>query len=436
LVLLEALETMRVDGPMDSEWPTFTSDACSRYTFFVTHTQGIYFLSLDPWVSSLEDEWAHESSHGTQFRLGVFASGPGVVRERVLRLNKHPHGSRAPATTSLVWRDQHLGYFLLTVSDGQPHAIVFDTKDEKSVQEPEAKRDEYEPDFKTIAMAPTRSTYRPPQVLWSKSPISTFLDTQVASRYKRMIKEEMRLSSASLEIMTEVHRVLSHETYQLGLAASDLFRRCERLQKELHDQILQARQISFNIERLNDGYVDGHSDEDAAKGKARVEERLQLAKKRQRLINTRTDALKRRITRASNRDLSEKEKAWVGEVEKMTSALFDDTDTDTDTSGSGGSSGSGGKELGERYAEVCRYRGRAAADCVPDMRYADKNPNQRAALRGQTSWPRQPKTRWEVCFQRSTGVATGQGRRRDGDVGSRVRWPFHGRLPASSRVEC
>lgn len=108
LVLFEALETMDPESASDHEWPTFTQDPFSKFSFFTTHSQDVYFFSLSPWISRLEEELQNNSTAGTDFRLKVLRESTGTLRERILRLDQDasratytsPYPPRMPASLS------------------------------------------------------------------------------------------------------------------------------------------------------------------------------------------------------------------------------------------------------------------------------------------------------------------------------------------------
>ena len=127
----------------------------------------------------------------------------------------------------------------------------------------------------------------------------------------------MKLSPAMLEIMTFTHRVVGVQSSHLESAAAELFRRCERLQKELEDQMQQMTQLA---EKLRD--MSSREQEDGngqVVRKPSPEERLQEAQERQGKLVARYEALRRKVGRASSvkRDLSTREVAWVEEIDAL-----------------------------------------------------------------------------------------------------------------------
>ena len=322
LVLLEALDTLRQVNLSDSEWPTFTPDIHSRYSFFTAHGRGIFYFSCEPWLEHLESELQNESNKGLAFRAKVLANGSGTLRERILSPERLDDEAEAlDATAPILIQDSDLGYFLLTSFGGEPRAVTFHTPQDKPLEELiETPDDHYEAGMRLLANLPARSPYQAPQSLWASSSLPTFLEKHAQGRYRKLAKSDIRMSSATLDALTEAHRVIGHETHQLGLAAADIFRRCDRLRKELREQINLANDAANKIERLNDEDADDYNEDeehDRKRGSIGIEERLQAAKQRQDRLKERCEALRKKATKVGVRELSEKEKAWAEETKKL-----------------------------------------------------------------------------------------------------------------------
>ncbi|MCJ1388234.1 hypothetical protein MMC18_001079 [Xylographa bjoerkii] len=334
LLVLEAIDTKRSEEVSDADWPTFTADVHSSYSFFIAHNRGIAFLSLDPWIGKLEDELRSGGGEvtGTDFRVDILAEIAESFREQILKYNHKTDAEHAlHVTVPIVLQDSVLGYFLLTAYDDQPQAVILDSPVDRTTQDRNYNSGhEYEPDLKMLTQGPAKAAYQPSQLLWAESALTRFRDTHVQSRHKKLLKEEIRLSSATLDVMTEAHRVLSQETHQLGIAASDLFRRCERLQEEFRDQIRRANELASRIERLNDEDADDYNDSNSnsARGSAKLDKRLQNARKRHHEISARHEALRKKLMRAGNKELSDKERSWITETNKVATSVLRSGDDD------------------------------------------------------------------------------------------------------------
>lgn len=313
---------------------------------------------MDPWLKSLENELQNTGTTGLTFRINVLKNGPGTLRERVLGFEQDRHYDRVgPVTACVVMQDSDIGYFLLTSIGGQPQAVILD-KPGAEFSEDLPLEDEYHygPDQSNLAIGPPRSAYEPPASLWGESSLPTFVNKQVQLRHKKLLKDEIRLSPVTLGLMTDAHRIVCQETYQLGVAAADLFRRCERLQKELRDQIKRANDAAYRIEGLHGRNADDYSverenEKGGEKGKARLLKRLEDAKDRQKKLIERHEKLREQSIRCGKNSLSEKEEQWITEVHQTRDSLFppetakDDDDDDGDVEEY--------SEPWERFDEVC-----------------------------------------------------------------------------------
>ncbi len=298
----------------------------SRYSFFTTHSHGVFFFSFDPWLQSLEKELKSVDSTGSAFRLDVFRHGPGTLRERVLSINYEPEfeplpNSKVPSCIAL--EDSDLGYFLLTTHNDHPLAATLDRPLPFPVRDLEFEEDEGNlPDLKGLAIGPVRSAYQPASAFYTASEVIAlvpFMDQEVPARHKHRLNEQVRLSPATLDLMTAAHRNLSRETHHIGIAAADLFRRCERLIEELKDQISRVEECAVRGDSLLKG--NGYPDEKWTS--AHIRKRIDRARNKQAELQERHEALKKRLHGAGGRRLSEKEKAWAREVERTDEAIKD-----------------------------------------------------------------------------------------------------------------
>lgn len=324
LVPFEALDTLTNDHIHDDEWPTFSADVLSRHSFFVTHSQGVYFFSLEPWLQGLENEFQNDSIAGASFRMKVMKNGPGTLRERILKFEKNSRYNSASASTACVlFQDSDIGYFLLTSAGGQPQAALLDQPSQELLELSTLNDDyDYISEKSTLALAPTRSIYQPPVSFWRNSSLPTFINKYVPSRHKKIMNDQIRLSPATLELMTESHRILSEETQQLGIAVADLFRWCERLQDELHEQIQRANETADKVEGTIENREDHEVDEEYSKGDAGIEQRFRDTIARQQELADRHKELRRKIAKFGSKKLSEKEEQWVSEIGKMGGLLL------------------------------------------------------------------------------------------------------------------
>jgi nucleoporin NUP82 len=134
------------------------------------------------------------------------------------------------------------------------------------------------------------------------------------------MKEEVKLSPANLELLMDVHRVLSVKTSRLQYAVSDLFNRATRLQEEFRDQVWRTAQITTKIDAVT-GTDEVASNDGSLYGSAKLDERLENVRSRQDKINARYEALRNKMNKVSSSELSEKEASFVEELSAMDSSV-------------------------------------------------------------------------------------------------------------------
>ena len=329
IVLLEALDTIDVEEEEGfvGELPVFTPDIQSRYAFFITHSRGSYFLSADPWLEALESELQSQGAAGVAFRLGVLMKNSHTLRERMIRFERND-GDSARIAASIVFQDSDLGYFLLTSHNERPYAALLDSPQDNPFQDTQdsPERDSNQ-DLQAITTTP-RAAYEPPATFYNQILLSNFLSTHVSRRHRATLKDEIRLSPSTLEIMTELHRFLSHETHELAKSVAELFSRCERIRTDFSNQLQRVSDISNRVKRINDEDADDFDEEDDRKGKsstkgnAKIEERLRRIQERQEELVSRHEALKLKTAKLGTRPLSDKEIVWAAELRRLESSLL------------------------------------------------------------------------------------------------------------------
>jgi nucleoporin NUP82 len=331
LVLFESIDTLDPQILTEKEWPIFTPDIDSSYSLFITCASTVHFVSLKPWLEGLEKELQSSLNAGLAIRLGVLLESAHTLCEQILRVQyTNDEDYERSLTAAVLIQNSNLGYVMLTTNGDQPQAVILDSPEVALKTEPDPEIEiKSEPEVKLLTMAPVRSAYQPPEAFWAKSSLSNFIDKHVPNRYKKVLKEEIRLSGATLDVMTEAHRFLSKETHLLGLAAADLFRRCERLHEEFHDQIKRADEVALRIEQLNDDDADDVEKSDKAKGAAKIESRILKATERHKKLTEKHEALRRKLAKLSGKELSNEEKAFTGEVDKMAALILKAKEPDT-----------------------------------------------------------------------------------------------------------
>ncbi|KAH0283727.1 hypothetical protein M436DRAFT_77194 [Aureobasidium namibiae CBS 147.97] len=315
LLLVETLTTPETE----TSWPTFTSTTTSRYGFFLSTNEGIFNISLESWIAPLEDELINPSDSGAAFRLDVLFDVEKSTVDRILK--RTADAGAAPACVSIV--DSDLGHFVLTATSSQPQAVILDLPFDRSLYA------SFAPDEAPLALpAPDlRQPYQPSEAFSASSALPSFLDNAVQRNTqlrKADLKTQVRFSPATLDLLTDAHRLLSTETSRLGAAAADLFRRCERMRAELSEQIRQVDEISKRAEAVTGDDDDGAGDAEQPRlvGKDKIEERMNNARTKSKELAKRVEAMRRRMAKElGGKELSIKEEAWAVEVSALSSSL-------------------------------------------------------------------------------------------------------------------
>ena len=325
LLTFEVLDTLRDSEVSESNWPVFSQDVNSRYSFYITDTTSVNSISLTPWVFRLENE-LKDASAGADFRIDLLSKGDKSTRQRLWPDERSSGGktqgtvkntsieSTAPLAASAVIQDPDLGYLLLTANKYGPIALIFESPDFPTEIHSRASSVSYDDLDKPLILCETRPVYEPAHELDAQSAIPAFLERLNHSKYKRVLKEDVRLSPATLQIMTDAHKIISEETHRIGTAAAEVFRRCERLQIDLKMQIEKAHDVAARVEAIT-----GHDLDDgpALTRNDAVEERIRVASEKQRELTERIEAIRKKVTRGTSRELSDKEKAWFTEVHRL-----------------------------------------------------------------------------------------------------------------------
>ena len=340
---------MTTSEQLDLQWPTFSLDVFSPYSFFVTHDKGVFSFLLDPWISKLQQELENSEKLGAPLRIENIKNGPGTLRERVLSFADEETETSNSVPSCLIFKDSDLGHFLLTLTDGEPRAVTFDQPYEAYVKSEDV--DDQDggvalPDMDLLNLGPVREPYRESESFYIESSLPRFLEKHVTERHKRLFRDQIRLSTATLDMMTQAHRVLSQETHRVGLAASDLFRRCERLQEELRDQIKRARDLAERTDKIAGDDADPYVESIKSKEKPSLEARLAKIKERQEELTARYETVRKKFIKVEGKPLSDKEQLWISEVGKVNGMIEPAPDEEKDEQKSA-------PELLQRRDEVC-----------------------------------------------------------------------------------
>ncbi|GAB1320107.1 Nucleoporin nup82 [Madurella fahalii] len=316
LLTFQTFDTVKPAEVVADSWPMFSEDTTSPYTFYVTHSAGITFVSLEPWVFRLESELEGDSEAGAEFRIDLLAKGPGSERERIYT---QAHSQNVLAAATAI-SDPDLGHFVLSATHNDPVALFFDTPepDIAPKESPVALPEQVEPSQPPVVWEP-RPVFHPSEVLDRKSAVPAWMDHLKTGRRRPLMPQEVRLSMATLEVFTEGHKVICTEVSELNSAVAELFRKCEALQVELRDQITQVNAVKKRIDTITG---DDSADDEPVSENMLIQGRLRAARERQEELANRMEKLKTRISRAARRELSDKEKLWAEEVRRFESNIL------------------------------------------------------------------------------------------------------------------
>ncbi|KXJ97472.1 hypothetical protein Micbo1qcDRAFT_230118 [Microdochium bolleyi] len=326
LLTFQTMDILTAADDAENGWPMFSPDVTSRYSFYVTHPSSITLVSLSPWVFRLESELQGDSEAGSDFRIDLLVSGQSSTRER-LYANQGRGDFHLPLAAAAAIRDPDLGYFLLSATPYEPVAMSFDVPEDefqpiRSVS-PSFDRDA---EVQPLDFYEPRPIFQPSHVFDESSTLPNLLEKLRTSRYKALVSQEVRCSPATLQVFTDSHKILSEETYRLGVAAAELFRRCEKLQNELKQQIVKANEVKTRVEAIT-GDDEQNDDEAPETNDDAIQRRIQEAQSRGEQLQARLEAMRRKVSKATSRDLSDKEKSWVTEVKALGSTILDKDET-------------------------------------------------------------------------------------------------------------
>ncbi|KAK1818171.1 hypothetical protein LTR12_007449 [Friedmanniomyces endolithicus] len=316
-------ETIDLSGEHSSEgWPTFTPSPIERYELSVTTKSGVYNLDFTHWTTALEADLASDSDAGVDFRLKMLLESTKTAVAQVITIPAY-HERDVNAVVAIC-DPASVGHVLLTAAASTPFATVLEI--------PIHRAHAYAPDDFTSAGAlpapEPRAPYEPPDIFFQPSALPQLL--KVAGEKRLLgsdLKAQVRFSPATLQLMTDAHRIMSSETHRLGLAAAELFRRCERMQAELREQVRRVNEIAQKVDVVvGEEEEDSHdSNKNSASqltgGKEKIEHRIQQSQGKTRQLQAKVDALRTKMLSLGGKQLSAKERSFAKEVETLNRSL-------------------------------------------------------------------------------------------------------------------
>ncbi|KAI8959773.1 hypothetical protein F5Y11DRAFT_289833 [Daldinia sp. FL1419] len=345
LLTFQSMDILNSLEVTKNAWPTFSSDVTSRYSFYITHPSSITHISLSPWVFRLESELQGDSQAGSEFRIDLLVNGQSSTRERLYTSTIQGDTIQYPLTASVAIRDPDLGYFLLSATPFDPIALIFDApEDDLAPIRSASPSFDKDAEVQPLEFYEPRPVFQPSHTFDMGSALPKLLNQLRTGRQKTIVTQEVRLSPATLQIFTEAHQILSDETYKLGVAAAEVFRRCVQLQADLKQQVIKANEVKARVEAVT-GEDQGEDEPESSN--AAMARRIETARERGESLSRRLEKMRKLVSKATARELSDKEKAWVNEVNILDTNLF------------GSSTAAGPNRLKmtkKRYEEVVRLR--------------------------------------------------------------------------------
>ena len=340
LIPFEVLDTLNPEDADDVEWPTITPDIISSEAFFITHSRGIDYLSTASWTRNLQDELLSESSEGLAVRVDVVRNSNNTLREEILRFDPDMQdGFHSSPSAPVILQDSDLGYLTLTTRGSVPYLTFLDNP-ASAVEQPFIKS---EPDsgisdldqfhgrqFSAsgahfLPPHPRRAVYMPPKNFSKESALPRYLNSQTSALPSAEGNKQLRLSSATLEMLSSVHRSTSSEAADLGTSVADLFVACHRLQEGLRDQIGSVRDLNQRISRVIGRDSDAYAGRDGGAGtKEDVEDRVERVKSKQEDLVHRLEALKQNVNKLNGQGkaLSREEEKWMRDIKNVADATW------------------------------------------------------------------------------------------------------------------
>lgn len=326
-----------------TSWPVFTKDPNTSHLWFVNHISGIVAFSMKGWLNKLEsilDEYEEDGSLAALLEK----SPRSQVQTIVNTVKKSVNGCA-------VVYEAYIGYILVACYSGGVSSVEFDEprgsailpEDDEtdtitlqpstqrynimdSILKPRATR-YHTPESSFLTPKPAnlqqqQPTLPPPivkvsilQPPYQPSPEFTKKSTlpqilrEAKSHHPKLMSNKMVFSSETFDILTHARHTLKTEFDQLMEGA-----------QEMHDRVA-AQRLEYNkqLETLHNV----HQRLRDLQGRG-VGDRLERFIERQLEMQQRADKLLKRLIVESEMGLSDAEKKWVREVERMSERMVGD----------------------------------------------------------------------------------------------------------------
>ena len=330
----------------EAEWPMFTPESSSPFNCLLTSSSQIWSISMNDWLSRLANELSasQDSLTGLRTRLETLNRDKVAILDQIFTLPgiRSSSGIDQHLTCSVLFDDAGFGYLLLASISGQGFGVEFDEPHDALTQAmpssdlPLILSDAQNEPMNAPPMPP-RPVYAVPDAFrGSRNMALNKVFSNLPARRAQVLKQPVKLSPAVLEVLTTAHRVVAPQCSQVERAAAELFRRCERLQQELHEHVQQIVQLAERIQQDHEYAESKYEIKDSVDSS--IQDRLQKVHERQRRLNERFETLRKKSANAGegDRPLTSKEKIWIEEISNMCKTFGLDEKEERDTKDSTG----------------------------------------------------------------------------------------------------
>ena len=313
---LLVLESVRVCESPQPSWIAFSATAELRSSLYVSHGQGVSYISPTSALEKLANEMDGDADPSSDFRLRLLAQSDEIEILPIIQVPLPPPTAQVEPVACIHVHDSDVGHFVLTVRNGQPHAAILDFSDLELLFDGEDVEHNPEDDFQALHAEENRPSFTVPPELFAETTLPLFAEDQRSGQSRQIMDKEIRLASGTVDMMMKAHRLLGSETGKLQDAVSSLFQRCERMRDELQAQLERVGEISSKIDAvLDDNAEVPEEDEDATH--ASVMQRMDDARSRHVELEERYKQLRNKVSELDRRPLNDKERRWIQETDTL-----------------------------------------------------------------------------------------------------------------------
>lgn len=328
------LNSLQISKPTkqddNSSGPLISPDIRSDYAFFITHTGGVSYVSLDTIIENLQGLLADPSGAGSNLRISVVLNGAKPKIEKIIEFDMkrgHPI-SKTVACVAVV--DEDVGYLILTSTNGHPYAVTLDTRFQDQlnasiVSDATGHRQRNSVDLDQFAPMKIHRLYQPDTAFYQENKASKILK-EFSSKATISLRQDAQISEETLTVLIEAHRLFSAENERLSTAVSALYRACPKMTNILHDQILKVGDVTRRIDRITGNDEENYGGEiEDARGRARIEERLRRVNQKQEDLFSKYKIIQKKLGKLSGRKFSDVEKQFSAETEGLSTEFGEES---------------------------------------------------------------------------------------------------------------